>query len=42
MINKALIEAGIKLYTVSEAENKKLEDVFIQLTEDAQGGGQIG
>lgn len=41
-INKAIIDAGIKLYTVSAAENKKLEDVFIQLTEDAQGGGQIG
>ncbi len=42
MINKAIIGAGVKLYTVSEAENKKLEDVFIQLTEDTQGGGQIG
>lgn len=41
-INKAIIDSGIKLYTVSAAENKKLEDVFIQLTEDAQGGGQIG
>ena len=42
IINKAIIDAGIRLYTVSEAENKKLEDVFIQLTKDTQGGGQIG
>ena len=41
-INKAVIEAGVKLYTVTAAETKKLEDVFIQLTEDSQGGGQIG
>ncbi len=41
-INKAIVQAGVKLYTVSAVENKKLEDVFIQLTEDTQGGGQIG
>ena len=41
-INRQLIERGIKLYTVSLKENKKLEDVFIQLTNDSTGGGQIG
>lgn len=41
-INRSIINAGIKLYTVSAAENKKLEDVFIQLTENTEGGGQIG
>ena len=41
-ITVALISNGIKLYSVSEKENKKLEDVFIQLTKDSMGGGQIG
>ena len=41
-INFMLINNGIKLYTVSQKENKKLEDVFIELTEDQKGGGQIG
>lgn len=41
-INRQLIENGIKLYTVAQQENKKLEDVFIQLTNDSTGGGQIG
>lgn len=41
-INYILIKNGIKLYTVSQKENKKLEDVFIELTEDQKGGGQIG
>lgn len=41
-INKAIVDAGIRLYTVTCTENKKLEDVFIQLTGDIQGGGQIG
>lgn len=41
-INYMLIKNGIKLYTVSQKENKKLEDVFIELTEDRKGGGQIG
>lgn len=41
-INYMLIKNGIKLYTVSQKENKKLEDVFIELTEDQKGGGQIG
>lgn len=41
-INYMLVKNGIKLYTVSQKENKKLEDVFIELTEDQKGGGQIG
>lgn len=41
-ITVALINAGIKLYSLSEKENKKLEDVFIELTQDTVGGGQIG
>lgn len=41
-INFILISNGIKLYTVSQKENKKLEDVFIELTKDQKGGGQIG
>lgn len=41
-INFMLISNGIKLYTVSQKENKKLEDVFIELTKDQKGGGQIG
>lgn len=39
-INKALVENGIALYTVAPKENKKLEDVFIEMTQS--GGGQIG
>lgn len=39
-INSMLISSGIKLYTVSILENKKLEDVFIELTQS--GGTQIG
>ena len=41
-INKSLIENGVDLYTVRRRENKKLEDVFIELTENSEGGGQIG
>lgn len=41
-INKSLIENGVDLYTVRRQENKKLEDVFIELTENSEGGGQIG
>ncbi len=42
-INKELIVSGVKLYTVTAVETKKLEDVFIQLTaDDQEGGGQIG
>ena len=39
-INRAVVSAGLDLYTVSPRENKKLEDVFIQLTE-IEGGVQI-
>ena len=38
-INRRLITGGIALYTVSKKENRKLEDVFIELT--GEGGGQI-
>lgn len=38
-INRRLVMAGIRLYTVSRKENRKLEDVFIELT--GEGGGQI-
>lgn len=41
-INAMLIYNGIKLYTVSQKESKKLEDVFIDLVTDEKGGGQIG
>lgn len=40
-INKAVIEAGIELTTVSHKASAKLEDAFIELTTDEQGGGQI-
>ncbi len=39
-LNRKLIESGIKLYTVAPKENKKLEDVFIEITQS--GGVQIG
>ncbi len=39
-INRALVTGGLSLYTVSKKENRKLEDVFIELTQ-AEGGGQI-
>ena len=35
-VNKTLIEGGVSLYTVHRRENKKLEDVFIELT-----GGKV-
>lgn len=38
-LNQKLIAAGVKLYTVSPKENKKLEDVFIEITQS--GGAQI-
>ena len=38
--NRALIEAGVNLYTVSKKENRRLEDVFIELTRGE--GKQIG
>lgn len=39
-INRAIIESGAEISTVSERENKRLEDVFIEITE-TEGGGQI-
>jgi ABC-2 type transport system ATP-binding protein len=39
-LNCKLIENGVKLYTVSPKEKKKLEDVFIEITQS--GGVQIG
>jgi ABC-2 type transport system ATP-binding protein len=39
-INKLVVDNGIELYTVSPKENKKLEDVFIELTKTS-GGVQI-
>lgn len=39
-LNASVIQAGIKLYEVAPLENKKLEDVFIELT--GKGGKQIG
>ena len=41
-VNKTLIEGGVSLYTVHRRENKKLEDVFIELTGGKEGGVQIG
>jgi len=38
-INRTLVLGEIPLYTVSKKENRKLEDVFIELTDE--GGGQI-
>ena len=38
-VNRTLITGGVSLYTVSKKENRKLEDVFIELT--GEGGGQI-
>ena len=38
--NRTLIEAGLSLYTVSKKENRRLEDVFIELTRGE--GKQIG
>lgn len=39
-INSAFIQAGIRLYSASPVERKKLEDVFIELTKEE--GNQIG
>ncbi len=38
-INRKLIRAGVCLYTVTKKENRRLEDVFIEMT---KGGDQIG
>lgn len=40
-INRTVVEAGIDLYSVSRKENKRLEDVFIELT-GGEGDVQIG
>ncbi len=39
-VNRALILGGVSLFTASKKENRRLEDVFIELTEG--GGDQIG
>ncbi len=39
-VSRALVLGGISLYTVTQKENRRLEDVFIELTE--KGGEQIG
>ena len=39
-INRAIINAGVDVATVSHRENKRLEDVFIEIT-GTEGGGQI-
>lgn len=39
-VNRKLIESGLKLYTVGRKENRRLEDVFIEMT-GTKGGGQI-
>lgn len=41
-VNEELVRAGFKLYSVHKRDNKKLEDVFIQLTDSGEGDGQIG
>ena len=39
-INRAIVNGGIELYSVSRKENKRLEDVFIEMT-GGEGGVQI-
>lgn len=39
-VNRAIIGAGVDIATVSHRENKRLEDVFIEIT-GTEGGGQI-
>lgn len=41
-VNAKLVRGGASLYTVHRKDNKKLEDVFITLTENGEGDGQIG
>ncbi|MFT3952871.1 MAG: ABC transporter ATP-binding protein [Oscillospiraceae bacterium] len=38
-VNSAIVRGGVALYTVAHKENKRLEDVFIELTNS--GGDQI-
>ncbi|MBR1862859.1 MAG: ABC transporter ATP-binding protein [Ruminococcus sp.] len=40
-LNRTLIENGIDLYSVRPKETQSLEDVFIELTEEEKGDGQI-
>lgn len=37
-----LVTSGVKVYSSHKCENKKLEDVFIELTKSEKGDGQIG
>ncbi len=39
-INRTIVEGGVELYSVSRKENKRLEDVFIEMT-GGEGGVQI-
>ena len=39
VVNRTLILNGISVSTVSKKENRRLEDVFIELTQE--GGNQI-
>ena len=39
-VNRAIIDAGVDIATVAHRENKRLEDVFIEIT-GTEGGGQI-
>lgn len=39
-INRAIVDGGVELYCVSRKENKRLEDVFIEMT-GGEGGVQI-
>ena len=40
-LNRTLIENGIVLYSVRPKETQSLEDVFLELTEEEKGDGQI-
>ena len=40
-VNMAILQGGVVLYTVGRKEDRRLEDVFIEMT-NGQGGGQIG
>lgn len=37
-----LVHSDIKLYSAAQKQNRRLEDVFIQITDNTMGGGQIG
>ena len=40
-INRALVEKGIDLYTIVPKENRRLEDVFIEITGGKEGGAIV-